>query len=72
MNSKDSGPDFYVPEEERCHALVKGKTSYVFVWMRYDHRCPRRANQMRNFVPVCHIHARAKKILLWPKWRNKL
>jgi hypothetical protein len=60
--SKHSGPDFYVPDEEKCEAIVKGIRGYVFEWQRIDHRCPRRANQGRNGHVVCHIHARSKEV----------
>jgi len=60
--SRHRGPDFFVPEEERCEAIVKGVPSYHWQWMRIDHRCPRKANQSRGFHVVCHIHARAKQV----------
>lgn len=58
-----SGPHFNVPpDDQRCEALVKGQPSYVFEWMKHDHRCPRRANQMRGTIAVCHQHARARNV----------
>lgn len=61
--TRHSGPEYVAPDDERCEALVKGQPSWNFEWMRHDHRCPRRANQMRGLISVCHVHARAKRIL---------
>jgi hypothetical protein len=60
--SRHDGPDFFVPDDERCEAIVKGMPSYSYEWMRHDHRCPRKANQSRGPYTVCHIHARAKQV----------
>jgi hypothetical protein len=59
--SRHSGPDFTVPpDDQRCEALVKGKSAPYFEWQREDHRCPRRAVQCRGPIAVCPGHARAK------------
>jgi len=57
------GPESIAPDDQRCEALVKGHLNYNFQWMRFDHRCPKRANQMREGIAVCHLHAKAKFIL---------
>lgn len=60
--TRHSGPEGVAPDDERCEALVKGHLGWNFEWMRHDHRCPRRANQMRGLISVCHVHARAKRV----------
>jgi hypothetical protein len=65
--SRHDGPDFYVPEDQRCEALVAGHRSWHWKWLRVDHRCPRRANQMRAGLAVCHIHGRSKQVRPWLK-----
>lgn len=61
--SYHSRPEFVAPTDQRCEALVKGRLSFHYEWMRVDHQCPRRANQMRGTLSVCHIHARAKRVI---------
>jgi hypothetical protein len=56
------GPESVAPGDARCEALVKGKPYYVFEWMKVDHRCPKRACQMRGPIAVCHLHARSKAV----------
>jgi hypothetical protein len=57
-----SGPEYEAPDDIRCEALVKGHPSYVYEWQRRDHRCPRRANQMRGPRQVCFQHARMREV----------
>jgi hypothetical protein len=59
-------PEYQAPDDIRCEAVVKGHPNYNFEWMRYDHRCPRRANQMRGQFMVCFQHAAMKN----PKFRD--
>ncbi len=58
-------PEYEAPAEDRCVATVPGHPGYNFEWMRHDHRCPRRANQMRGPHAVCFQHAKAKEIRPW-------
>lgn len=58
-----TGPEYTAPNEQRCEALVKGQPSWVFKWMQVDHRCPRKANQMRGQLAVCYQHANSKKLV---------
>lgn len=60
--SRNSGPEYTAPNDQRCEVLVKGQPSYSFEWMRHDHRCPKTANQMRGPKAVCHLHAKAKRV----------
>lgn len=60
--SYHSGPEYVAPDDLRCMALVKGQPSWVFEWMKHDHRCPRKANQMRGQLAVCYQHAQAKVV----------
>lgn len=55
-------PEYTAPDDQRCEALVTGQPSYNFEWMRHDHRCPRKANQMRGQMAVCYQHARSKNL----------
>lgn len=59
------GPEYTAPSSQRCEALVKGKPSWHWEWVKVDHRCPKTANQMRAGIAVCHIHARAKQVKRW-------
>lgn len=61
--SKHSGPEYTAPAEQRCEALVRGHPSWHFEWVRYDHQCPRRANQARGGHLVCYQHAAAKNVI---------
>lgn len=60
--SNHYGPEGLAPDEVRCEALVRGHKGWNWQWCKVDHRCPKRANQMRGAFSVCHIHARAKKV----------
>lgn len=62
-----SGPEYEAPGEVRCDALVKGQPGWNFEWMRHDHRCPRKANQMRGLHQVCYQHATAKSVQYFKK-----
>lgn len=64
-------PKYEAPVELRCEALVKGKPNYAFVWMRHDHRCPRKANQMRGPHQVCWQHAQMKRVEYFNERRDK-
>jgi hypothetical protein len=61
--SNHHGPECVAPEELRCEALVKARSGYFYEWSKYDHRCPKRANQGRLGRPVCHIHAKTREII---------
>lgn len=56
-----SGPEYEAPDEVRCEALVKGHPTWNFEWVKHDHRCPRKANQMRGQRQVCWQHAKMKE-----------
>lgn len=56
-------PEFTAPDEQRCEALVRGKKSNPYMWMKIDHRCPKTANQMRGTLSVCHVHAKTKEVI---------
>jgi len=58
--SRHSGPEYTAPDEVRCQALVKGHPSWHWEWLRVDHQCPKRANQMRAGHLVCYLHAKMK------------
>ena len=60
--SNHRGPEGTAPDDVRCEALVKARSGYFYEWTKRDHRCPRRANQMRGQIAVCHAHARSKAI----------
>ena len=61
--SQHSGPHHRLPpDDQRCEALVPGHPSYNWEWMRYDHRCPRKANQARSGRSVCYQHGAMKKV----------
>lgn len=60
-----SGPEGQAPDDQRCEALVKGHPSWFYEWANADHRCPKRANQMRGDHAVCHLHAKAKTLTAW-------
>jgi len=63
--SRHSGPEYVAPDDIRCDAIVKGHPSYNWDWLKIDHRCPRKANQMRGLHSACYQHAEAKNV----KWR---
>lgn len=63
--SNHRSPEGVAPDDVRCEALVKGHPGYHWQWVQHDHRCPKRANQMRADVAVCHIHARSKTMEKW-------
>lgn len=65
--TKHSGPESVAPDDQRCEALVKGKPNYTFDWMKVDHRCPRRANQMRGPIACCYQHARMETVVRYDK-----
>lgn len=54
-------PEYEAPGDIRCQAIVPGHPSWNFEWMRHDHQCPRKANQMRGPYRVCYQHAAMKK-----------
>lgn len=56
-----SRPEYEAPGDIRCQAIVPGHPSWHFEWMRHDHQCPRKANQMRGPYRVCYQHAAMKK-----------
>lgn len=60
--SNHNGPEYTAPDDVRCKALVKGIRSNHWEWTRYDHQCPRKANQMRGLHQVCYLHARARNV----------
>ena len=66
--SNQAGPENVAPDNQRCNALVKGtgKKRY-FEWTRYDRRCSRKANQARDGVAVCYLHAQVKDFVIWQR-----
>lgn len=60
--SRHSGPEYTAPDDIRCEAIVKGHPSYHWEWVRKDHRCPKKANQMRAGYAVCYQHATVKNV----------
>lgn len=66
--SNHTSAEYVAPDDIRCGALVKGQPTWVFAWMKIDHQCPKRANQMRGDTQVCHLHAKSKALL---KWRDR-
>lgn len=60
-----SGPEGVPPDDQRCEALVRGKSGLFYEWTKHDHRCAKRANQSRGSLAVCHIHARTKVLERW-------
>lgn len=65
--SRHDRPEFIAPDDQRCGATVKGHLGWHWEYTRHDHQCPKRANQMRGATPVCHLHAKAKRIEPWSK-----
>lgn len=64
--SNHHGPEGVAPDDERCEALAKGTGSQTYwEWTRYDHRCPRPANQTRQGRAVCYVHAQVKDLTFW-------
>lgn len=63
--SYHSRPEYIAPQDQRCGALVSGHKSWAYDWAKIDHQCPKTANQMRGPIPVCHIHAKARKVIPW-------
>lgn len=55
-------PEYITENEHRCEALVRGQKSSHYVWQRFDRRCVRRINQMRDGHQVCFQHAEVKRI----------
>lgn len=61
--SRHDRPESTAPEGQRCECLVRGKKGNVWYdWQKKDHRCPRRAQQMRGGIAVCYSHSIAKKV----------
>jgi hypothetical protein len=59
---------YVAPDDERCEALVRGHPGWNPP-ADSDHRCPRRANQMRGLsfdtrvIRVCYQHAKAEQVV---------
>lgn len=56
-----SGPEYAAPDKDRCEAVVLGRSSR-YDWIKIDHCCPRKANQMRGSHLVCWQHAKMREI----------
>jgi hypothetical protein len=70
--SNHRGPEGCAPDELRCAALVKGvRSTWYYEWTRHDHQCPRLAQQSRDGVAVCYIHANTKTLTKWEGTMNK-
>lgn len=64
--SNHFGPEGCAPDDARCEALAKGtgRATY-YEWTRNDRRCSRRANQTRQGIAVCHVHAKVETLKIW-------
>lgn len=61
--SNHFGPEGCAPDDQRCEALVRATGSQCYYeWTKHDRRCSRRANQCREGIAVCYIHARSAKL----------
>lgn len=64
--SNHYGPEGVAPDDIRCMATAKGTgTKTYWEWTRKDHQCPRPAQQCREGIAVCYIHARTAKLVPW-------
>ncbi len=62
--SNHFGPEGTAPDELRCEALVRGTGRALYwEWTRHDRRCARKANQCRQGISVCYIHAKTPTLV---------